>query len=199
MRAGNNKLTVFLIALIAAVTVGVALRQQLDTLQTPPETPPVETPAPTATPIPVSDMRGKVLISEIMEKNRSVAADEDGDFPDWFELWNTTDGVLYLNGWRIADRPGRIGWSIPPLRILGGDHVVIYASRKDRAGEELHTDCALSEEDCLCLYDADGAYGGLSELAMKYFQRKVGLRETGVADEATQLALFSADAPMAEE
>ncbi len=157
MRAGNNKLTIFLIALIAAVTVGVALRQQLVTLQTPPETPPVETPAPTATPIPVSDMRGKVLISEIMDKNRSVAADEDGDFPDWFELWNTTDRVLYLNGWRIADRQGRIGWAIPPLRILGGDHVVIYASRKDRAGEELHTDFALSEEDCLCLYDADGA------------------------------------------
>ena len=70
-------------------------------------------------------------------------------------------------------------------------------SKGDMGSEALRVQTRLHQLGYL--YDADGAYGGLSELAMKYFQRKVGLRETGVADEATQLALFSEDAPMAEE
>ena len=49
------------------------------------------------------------------------------------------------------------------------------------------------------LYSPDGNYGGLSELAMKYFQKKNGLPETGIADQATQELLFSATAAASEE
>ena len=49
------------------------------------------------------------------------------------------------------------------------------------------------------LYGPDGNFGGLSELAIKYFQKKNGLPETGVADQATQTALFSETAVPAEE
>lgn len=40
----------------------------------------------------------------------------------------------------------------------------------------------------------DGAFGQVSELALKYFQRRNDLPETGVADEATQRKLFSESA-----
>ena len=49
------------------------------------------------------------------------------------------------------------------------------------------------------LYAADGAYGGLTELALKYFQQKHGLNQTGIADQLTQEALFSPSALEAEE
>ena len=49
------------------------------------------------------------------------------------------------------------------------------------------------------LYAADGAYGELSEMAMKYFQRKHGMVETGIADEAAQRLLFSVQAMPGEE
>ena len=49
------------------------------------------------------------------------------------------------------------------------------------------------------LYSADGSFGGLSELALKYFQRKHGLSESGVADQQTQELLFSPGAQPAEE
>ena len=39
--------------------------------------------------------------------------------------------------------------------------------------------------------DPDGAFGTNTARALMYFQRKHGLSETGVADEATQRALFS--------
>jgi len=44
----------------------------------------------------------------------------------------------------------------------------------------------------------DGAFGDSTALALKYFQRKHGLQETGVADEATQRKLYSADAKKSE-
>ena len=49
------------------------------------------------------------------------------------------------------------------------------------------------------LYATDGVFGGLSTRALKYFQRKNGLQETGVADAETQQVLFSAKAMPGEE
>lgn len=49
------------------------------------------------------------------------------------------------------------------------------------------------------LYTADGQFGPTSELALKYFQKKHGLKQTGVADRQTQEILFSARAFEAEE
>jgi len=49
------------------------------------------------------------------------------------------------------------------------------------------------------VYKADGAFGDVSEMGLKYFQRKNGLAETGIADESTQRALFSENAIPAEE
>ena len=49
------------------------------------------------------------------------------------------------------------------------------------------------------LYSADGAFGTLTENALKYFQRKNNLDQTGVADETTQRLLFSPNAIESEE
>ena len=49
------------------------------------------------------------------------------------------------------------------------------------------------------LYSADGSFGNLTENALRYFQRKNGLPETGVADMATQQKLFSESAAYSEE
>ena len=49
------------------------------------------------------------------------------------------------------------------------------------------------------LYSADGDFGSLTENALRYFQRKNNLDQTGVADETTQRLLFSPDAAESEE
>ena len=49
------------------------------------------------------------------------------------------------------------------------------------------------------LYSADGSFGSMTENAIKYFQRKNGLQETGIADQQTQVKLFSASALESEE
>lgn len=47
--------------------------------------------------------------------------------------------------------------------------------------------------------DPDGAFGSGTALALKYFQRKHGLMESGIADEETQRVLFSGAVQKAEE
>ena len=49
------------------------------------------------------------------------------------------------------------------------------------------------------LYKPDGSFGSMTENALKYFQRKNGLPETGAADQATQQLIFSANALASEE
>ncbi len=49
------------------------------------------------------------------------------------------------------------------------------------------------------LYVADGSFGENSERALRYFQKKNGLDQTGVADRATQELLFSDSAAPSEE
>ena len=49
------------------------------------------------------------------------------------------------------------------------------------------------------LYSADGTFGNLTENALKYFQRKNNLDQTGVADESTQRLLFGPNAIESEE
>ena len=115
-----------------------------------------QTTTPELTPIPASPLKGKLRITEIMAKNRAVLCDEDGDFPDWIELTNVSEEPIDLTGFRITDREKHYGWILPEKSLESGGRLVLYASKKARAGDELHTNFALSEKDCICLYDANG-------------------------------------------
>ena len=47
-----------------------------------------------------------VQINEFVSSNGSSFYDEDGDTPDWIELYNTTDQPINLAGFGITDDPG---------------------------------------------------------------------------------------------
>ena len=113
------------------------------------------TPRPERTPMPASPLKDKLRITEIMVKNRAALCDEDGDFPDWIELTNVSDEKLDLTDCRITDREKHFGWILPELSLDSGERLVLFASKKDRREGALHTNFALSEKDCVCLYDAN--------------------------------------------
>ena len=162
MRRRNSPLLYLLAVLMLAAVVSVALWEQ-NALAGSRET---ESPIPTAaesltetpapTPIPPSPYAGKIRVTEIMEKNRAVLRDEDGDFPDWIELANLSDETVSLEGFHIADRERRPGWVFPAASLAPGERLLVFASRKDRNENELHTDFALSSNDRVVLYDAEG-------------------------------------------
>ena len=72
-------------------------------------------------------------INEVMSSNVSTIADEDGDFPDWIEIYNTNQNSYNLNGYYLSDDSADLfKWAIPNTTINPQDFILIYASGKDR-------------------------------------------------------------------
>lgn len=111
-----------------------------------------ETPAPsTPTPVVYESGTGKVILSEIMSKNKAVIMDADGDFPDWIELQNITGSDIDLFGWTLTD--GKTDWTFPAFTLYGNSRALIFASGKDRADSELHTSFSVKDGDVVSLLD----------------------------------------------
>ena len=87
------------------------------------------------------------------------------------------------------------------LEYVDGEHdFVIYRQdvREGDSGKEaLRVQTRLRQ--LRYLYNADGQFGAVSTLALKYFQRVHGLKQSGVADAKTQQVLFSTKAKQAKE
>ncbi len=84
-----------------------------------------------------------------MASNNATIADEDGDYPDWIEIYNFGDEPINLSGFGLSDdydNPFR--WVLPDTTIGAGEFMLIWASNKDRAdpGRELHTNFAIDSD-----------------------------------------------------
>ncbi len=69
-----------------------------------------------------------LVISEVMAANSSAVPDENGDFPDWMELYNGTGADLNLEGVMITNRSDRITFPFPSYVLKAGERVIIFAS-----------------------------------------------------------------------
>ena len=52
-----------------------------------------------------SQERTEPLINEFMASNTASVQDEDGDFPDWLELYNPGTAPIDLRGYGLSDDP----------------------------------------------------------------------------------------------
>ena len=115
-----------------------------------------------ATPEPTPEMPvyesglGKVRISEVMSKNKTVCADADGDYSDWIEIENLTDEPLDLEGWTLSDGEYSNPWTFPSFTLYEKSRALVFTSKKDRADSELHASFGLSEGDTVYLRDRNG-------------------------------------------
>ena len=77
---------------------------------------------------------GQVLISEISTENTKYE-DEDTDEPDWFELHNTGNNAVDLDGWQVTtSESDDTAWTIHDLVVEPNAIQLIFASGKDRQG-----------------------------------------------------------------
>ena len=90
-----------------------------------------------------------------MAENDGTVEDEDGDTPDWIEIYNAGTNGVNLNGWYLTDTPGNpTRWRFPATNLPVNTFLLVYASNKDRRtpGKPLHTNFKL---------DNDAGYIGL--------------------------------------
>jgi hypothetical protein len=96
-----------------------------------------------------------------MASNRDGLADEDGDRPDWVELFNAGAAPVNLDGWFLTDSVTNLTkWRFPATNLAAGGYLVVFASGKDRtnAGAPLHANFQLDGDgEFLALVKPDGA------------------------------------------
>ena len=130
------------------------------------------TPVPTATPNPEGRFSDMPVVTDVL-LGAEEAAQEKADEAVTPALMEYVDGDKEFTIYRETIAEGSTGSEA--LRVQTRLHQLKY------------------------VYSTDGAFGAMSALGLKYFQRKNGLPETGVADEATQRVLFSQKAMEGEE
>ncbi|QJE94770.1 lamin tail domain-containing protein [Luteolibacter luteus] len=95
------------------------------------------------------------VISEFCASNQNGIRDEDGDRPDWIEIYNPDAVTADLTNWYLTDNLAeKTKWRFPAASIPPGGYLVVFASGKNKRvpGQPLHTGFSLS---------ADGEYLGL--------------------------------------
>jgi hypothetical protein len=111
----------------------------------------------------ISEARVKadgLIISEFSAANNAGLRDEDGDFSDWIEIYNTGREPISVGGWYLSnDTQDLTPWRFPEVVIGGQSFLLVFASGKDRrtAGNELHTSFKLNRDgEYLALVRPDG-------------------------------------------
>jgi len=93
-------------------------------------------------------MPGDVIINEIVVGNLTGLTDEDGERPDWIEIYNRGANSVNLLGWSLTDNPDVPGqWTFPSTILGPGQYLIVFASGKDRRsplpGNKYHTNFKL--------------------------------------------------------
>lgn len=107
---------------------------------------------------PASPVSKDVVINEVMSANTSAVADQDGEYDDWIELYNTSDKTIDISKWILTDNP-----AIPDkFRIPAGTQIapkgylIIWAD-EDGKQPGLHANFKISASgEVLSLKDANG-------------------------------------------
>ena len=109
-------------------------------------------------------LEGPVIINEFMASNGNTFEDEDGSYPDWIELQNTSPQDIDLRGWKLTNDESQVDqWTFPSVVIPSKAFLVVLASGKDKTFTKddehfiLHTNFKLkSKGGYLGLQDPDG-------------------------------------------
>ena len=74
-----------------------------------------------------------IRINEVVSSN-SVYFDEDGDSPDWIELYNYGNQTISLDNWTISDNIENLDmWPFPQINLDPDEYLLIWASGKNRS------------------------------------------------------------------
>ena len=75
----------------------------------------------------------RIVINEVVASNVNGLVDEDGETPDWIELFNAGDTPVALGGWGLSDDPDEpLRWQLPELTLQPGAFLLVLASDMDR-------------------------------------------------------------------
>jgi len=78
-------------------------------------------------------LTAQIVINEGSNRNYSIIADENGEYPDWIELYNTSQDSLSLYNFTLSDdslQPAK--WAFPNVTLKSHEFRTVFCSGKDR-------------------------------------------------------------------
>ncbi|HAT52451.1 MAG TPA: hypothetical protein DCX14_03095 [Flavobacteriales bacterium] len=99
-----------------------------------------------------------LVINEVLADNSTTILDEDSEYHDWIEIYNTSGTAVSLgNIWLSDDEQNIQKWSFPNIHIEPFGYMTVFASSKDRTEGELHANFKIEEEgEALFLSNENG-------------------------------------------
>lgn len=100
-----------------------------------------------------------LVINEFMASNDFTAADQDGEYDDWIELYNYSESAINLEGYFLSDDADNLAkWTFPAGTSIGsGSYLIVWAD-EDEDQEGLHASFKLSASaESIFLTDASSA------------------------------------------
>jgi len=122
-----------------------------------------------------------VVINEVMATNKTTIYDEDGDAPDWIELYNSGSEQLNLSGYYLSDDSTEIKkWQFENSFIQSKGYLLIFASDKDRQTDQLHTNFKIGGNgERIILSDSNGVVVDQIDVPQSYTDISYGRKEDG--------------------
>lgn len=109
---------------------------------------------------PLPPLNAGIRINEAVSQNSNTLKDEDGDSPDWIEIFNASEHSVNLSGWGLTDRAAApFKWVFPSVSLPPRGYLVVFASGKNRTTHRsrLHTNFQLAQEgEAVTLSKSDG-------------------------------------------
>ena len=98
---------------------------------------------------------GDLVINEVLASNTITVSDQNGEFDDWIELYNTTISDISTRGLFLADSGQLNVWPIPDVVIPNNGYLIVWADQ-DAQQDGLHSDFQLdSDNDGVFLFYGD--------------------------------------------
>ncbi len=73
-----------------------------------------------------------VVVNEICALNSTIISDENNEFEDWIELYNTTQNSVDLTGYYLSDDIDELNkWAFPTISIDADGYLLVWADKDD--------------------------------------------------------------------
>ena len=97
-----------------------------------------------------------LVLSEIMASNDTAVTDENGDYPDWVEVWNSSDHEIRLKDVGLSDRNDSVRFLFPDVTLPSNERVIVFCTNTNQVNPEkpFHAKFKLSSVgETVYLYD----------------------------------------------